>query len=227
VQYKNLRDVLFEELENAADLVKLFKGFNPENYVLIGYCPTLTESEEDPPEGDPFIFYISSKDTKLAMGIIQNMEAFERWRMQRRLRKKARRWVSMGTEQEMTILVEHIRDAPVDVEIQSVYPIQQPRHIAYERRMARDVRDGVIELLPNESVKYDNIIKRRISVSVQVAPVCISQEQQTNPTFPSNAWSQYLYELDDAGDLRLNNLYTFLIQLSFPNSLSANPYKRL
>jgi len=98
VQYKDLRDVLFEELENAADLVKLFKGFNPENYVLIGYCPTLTEAEEDPPEGDPFIFYISSKDTKLAMGIIQNMEAFERWRMQRRLRKKPRRWVSMGTD---------------------------------------------------------------------------------------------------------------------------------
>ncbi|KAL7733211.1 hypothetical protein ACLKA6_004720 [Drosophila palustris] len=203
LQYKDLRDVLFEELENAADLIKLFKGFNPENFVLIGYCPTLTEAEEDPPEGDPFIFYISSKDTKLAMGIIQNMEAFERWRMQRRLRKKPRRWVSMGTEQEMNILVENIRDVPVDVEIQSVYPIQQPRHIAYERRLARDVRDGVIELLPNESVKYDNIIKRRISVSVQVAPACVTQEQQTNPTFPSNAWSQYLYELDDA-DLELD-----------------------
>ncbi|XP_060656382.1 dynein axonemal intermediate chain 3 [Drosophila nasuta] len=203
LQYKELRDVLFEELENSADLVKLFKGFNPENYVLMGYCPTLTESDEDPPEGDPFIFYVSSRDTKLAMGIIQNMEAFERWRMQRRLRKKPRSWVSMGTEHEMTILVEHIREAPVDVEIQSVYPIQQPKHITFQRRLARDVRDGVIELLPNENVKYDNIIRRRIAVGVQVAPARISQEQQTNPTFPSNAWSQYLYELDDA-DLELD-----------------------
>lgn len=199
LKYKDMRDVLFEELENSADLLKLFKGFNPENYVLIGYCPTLTEADEDPPEGDPFIFYISSKDTKLAMGIVQNMEAFERWRMQRRLRKKPRRWVSMGTEEEMTVLVERFRDEPVDVEIQSVYPIQQPRHIAFDYRMARDVRDGVIELLPKEDVKYENITKRRLSMAVQSAPACISREQQTNPTFPSNAWSQYLYEIDDEG----------------------------
>ncbi|XP_064539863.1 dynein axonemal intermediate chain 3 [Drosophila montana] len=203
LKYKDMRDVLFEELENSADLLKLFKGFNPDNYVLIGYCPTLTEAEEDPPEGDPFIFYISSKDTKLAMGIVQNMEAFERWRMQRRLRKKPRRWVSMGTEDEMTVLVERFRDEPVDVEIQSVYPIQQPRHIAFDYRMARDVRDGVIELLPKEDVKYENITKRRLSMAVQSAPACISREQQTNPTFPSNAWSQYLYEIDVA-DLELD-----------------------
>ncbi|KAH8366272.1 hypothetical protein KR093_011555, partial [Drosophila rubida] len=203
LQYKSLRNVLFEELENSAELIKLFKGFNPENYVLVGYCPTLTEAEEDPPEGDPFIFYVTSRDTKLAMGIIQNMEAFERWRMQRRLRKKPRRWVSMGTEQEMTVLVEHLHEEPVDVEIQSVYPIQEPKHIAFDRRMARDVRDGVIELLPNEAIRYDNIIRRRIAVGVQVAPACINREQQTNPTFPSNAWSQYLYELDDA-DLEID-----------------------
>ncbi|XP_022214171.2 dynein intermediate chain 3, axonemal [Drosophila obscura] len=203
VTFKDLRDILFEELENVIDLMKLFKNFNQDNYVLIGFCPLLTEADEDPPEGDPFIFFSNPKDTKTAMGIIQNMEAFERWRMQRRLRKKPRRWVSQGTENEMTILVEHFKDEPIDVEIQSVYPIQEPKHLAFDYRMARDVRDGVIELLPNENIKFDNVTRRRITVSVQSAPALIHREQQTNPTFPSNAWSQYLYEIDE-GDLELD-----------------------
>ncbi|XP_030380245.1 WD repeat-containing protein 63 [Scaptodrosophila lebanonensis] len=203
VQFKDLRDTLFEELENVAELNKLFKGFNPEHYILIGYCPTLTEQDDDPPEGDPFIFFISGKEAKLAMGIIQNMEAFERWRMRRRLRKKPRRWVSHGTEGEMNILVQQLKDEPVDVEIQSVYPIQQPKPEIFGYRMARDVRDGVIELLPNENIKFDNITRRRITIGVQSAPRRVDREQQTNPTFPSNAWSQYLYEIDDA-DLELD-----------------------
>ncbi|XP_017864460.1 PREDICTED: WD repeat-containing protein 63 [Drosophila arizonae] len=203
VKFKDLRDTLFEELENSAELHKLFKGFNPEHFILIGYCPTLTESDEEPPEGDPFIFYVNSKDTKSAMSIIQNMEAFERWRMQRRLRKKPRRWVSHGTEDEMSIVVERFSEQPVDVEIQSVYPIKQPRHVAFSYRMTRDVRDGVVELLPKEEIKYETVTKRRLPVAVQVAPATKSVEQQTNPTFPSNAWSQYLYEIDD-NDLELD-----------------------
>ncbi|XP_017027782.1 dynein axonemal intermediate chain 3 [Drosophila kikkawai] len=203
VQYKDLRDVLFDELENSADLIKKFKSFNPEHFVLIGFCPLLTEQDDDPPEGDPFIFYSSIKESKLAMGIIQNMEHFERWRMQRRLRKKPRRWVSQGTEDEMTIMVEHFKEEPIDVEIQSVYPIQMPPHVIFDYRLTRDVRDGVIELLPNENIKWENVTKKRITVAVQSAPPKIDREQQTNPTFPSNAWSQYLYEIDDE-DLELD-----------------------
>lgn len=199
VLFKDLRDHLFETLENANYLMKLFKTFKPENFVLVGYCPTLTESDENPPEGDPFILYVTSKDTKLAMGIIQNMEAFERWRMQRRLRKKPRRWVSQGTDLEMNVYVERFREEPVDVEVQSVYPIRQPKHVAFRRRYSRDVRDGVVELVPNDTIVYNNVVKKRISVATQVAPAVITCEQQTIPTFPSNAWSQYLYELDDAG----------------------------
>ncbi|XP_017039609.1 dynein axonemal intermediate chain 3 [Drosophila ficusphila] len=203
VQFKDLRDALFDELENSAELLKKFKNFNPDFYVLLGFCPLLTEQDDDPPEGDPFIFYSSIKESKMAMSIIQNMEHFDRWRMQRRLRKKPRRWVSHGTDEEMTILVERFKDEPIDVEIQSVYPIQMPRHIAFDYRMTKDVRDGVIELLPNENIKWDNVTKKRITVSVQSAPPKIDQEQQTNPTFPSNAWSQYLYEIDDE-DLELD-----------------------
>lgn len=199
VKFKFLRDILFEEVENAKELNKMFKTFNPENYVLIGYCPTLTESEENPPEGDPYILYVSGKDTKMAMAIIQNMEAFERWRMQRRLRKKPRRWVSQGAEEEMSIYVERFHEQPVDVEVQSVYPIEQPKHVAFRRRLSRDCRDGVCELIPIEGIVYNSVSKRRISVATQVTPVYLNAEQQTNPTFPSNAWSQYLYELDDAG----------------------------
>ncbi|KAH8380589.1 hypothetical protein KR009_011571, partial [Drosophila setifemur] len=203
VLFKDLHDALFDELENFMELNKKFKNFNPEHYVLMGYCPILTESDDDPPEGDPFIFYSSIKESKVAMGIIQNMEHFDRWRMQRRLRKKPRRWVSHGTEDEMTILVEHFRDEPIDVEIQSVYPIQEPKHVVFECRLTRDVRDGVIELLPSENIKWDNVTKKRITVAIQSAPPRIDREQQTNPTFPSNAWSQYLYEIDDE-DLELD-----------------------
>lgn len=199
VKFKDLRDNLFEEVENSKELNKMFKTFNPENFVLVGYCPTLTESEENPPEGDPFILFVSGKDTKMAMAIIQNMEAFERWRMQRRLRKKPRRWVSHGTEEEMSIYVERFREEPVDVEVQSVYPIQQPKHVAFQRRFSRDCRDGLVELIPPEGIVFNNVTKKRVPVATQVSPVCLNAEQQTNPTFPSNAWSQYLYELDDAG----------------------------
>lgn len=84
--------------------------------------------------------------------------------------KKPRRWVSHGTDEEMTIMVERFKDEPIDVEIQSVYPIQMPRHVAFDYRMTRDVRDGVLELLPNENIKWENVTRKRVNVSVQSAP---------------------------------------------------------
>lgn len=160
--------------------------------VLAGYAPTLSLSGND-----TFLFFEDEDTAREASLIIQKLEAVERRKIKKTLHKHARPWKSGGSEKEVDLQAEKCRTHVAEVEIQLLYPVGQP-HKPFEHRFADDARDGYVELVPR---KEDiNTLKRtKIDVGIQTAPRRIELEQQTDPTFPANAWTQYFYEIGSKG----------------------------
>lgn len=200
IPFRQLRDYLFDDLPNGQMYHNAFQGFDADSHVLIGYVPQITQDAEDPPPGDPFVMYIDPADAKLALAIIRNLESYERLTISKRLLKLPRAWVSLGSEDEVNLTISHRYHEPVDVEIQSVYPLNIPAEKMFTFRLTKDVRDGYVELVPSESARFENVVRRRITVGIQSAMPRIDIEQQTDPTFPTNAWAQYFYEINEDGE---------------------------
>ncbi|XP_046802728.1 dynein axonemal intermediate chain 3 [Lucilia cuprina] len=200
IPYKELRDNLFDDLSNGQLLHNAFQGYDLDSHVLVGYVPIITQDMEEPPAGDPFVLYVNPADAKLALAIIRNLETFERLIINKRLLRQPRKWVSFGSEDEVNLTIAQRYHEPVDVEIQSVYPLTIPANKEFSFRLTKDVRDGYVELIPAENARFENVSRRRITVGIQSSFPRIDIEQQTDPTFPTNAWAQYLYEIDEEDD---------------------------
>ena len=103
---------------------------------------------------------------------------------------------SMGSENEVNYYVKERRTNLVVVELQSVYPMHYSS-AKLQFRLADDVQDGYAELFPTYKDKFENIYRKLVDCGIQSAAIKIAEEQQTVPKFPTNAWSQYLYEMEE------------------------------
>lgn len=186
------KDLLFDYME-FDDPVKLaFKtklsAMPDGEMVLVGYAASLSEDE------DTFLFFNDSASAKEASLLIEQLEAFERLRAKRSVIKQPRKWKSLGSEKDVDLFLVKPKLGVVDVEVQSVFPVLHT-HDPFQVRLAGDARDGYLELVPRKNVEFNNINRKRVDMFVQSAPPRVHLEQQTDPTFPTNAWSQYLYEI--------------------------------
>lgn len=188
---------MFNELPHSKFYHDAFQDYNPEHHVLLGYVPIITQNMEQPPDGDPFLLYVNAEDAKLALSIIKNLETYERLIYNNKLVKRPKPWHSLGSELEM-YLDDTVQEV-VGVEIQSVYPLSIPANKVFTQRLTKDVRDGYVELVPREDMRFENVLRKRITVGVQAVQPVSNTLQQTNPTFPTNAWAQYLYEVGENG----------------------------
>lgn len=161
-----------------------------DSLVLVGFAAAITDDIEDT---DTYLFYADPESAKESVGLIQRLEAFERQRVNRTIYKYPKPWQSLGSELEVDLQVEAKQKDRVEVEIQRLKPCNKtPEKLSF--RFAEDVRDGYVELVPKHK-NIDVVMRSTVSVAVQSAAQRIESEQQTEPTFPANQWSQYSYEL--------------------------------
>lgn len=158
--------------------------------VLVGYASAVTDNENT----DTFLFYADPEAAKESMTLIQRLEAFERQRVNKTIYKYPRPWKSLGSEKEVDLQVEVKQNDRTEVEIQRLYASNRPS-VSLSFRFAEDVRDGYVELAPKHKHNTDVVLRQTVSTAVQSAACLVESEQQTDPTFPANAWSQYSYEL--------------------------------
>ena len=174
-------DVLKEKLSEIGDDLLL----------LIGYVSHLSDETKD-----TFIIYLDELTCKEASEIVKRLEAVERRKIKSSIIKYPRPYQSMGSENEVNYYVKQKRTNIVDVELQSVYPMRYST-AKLQFRLADDVRDGYAELVPAYKDRFENVHRKMVDCGIQSAPIKITEEQQTVPTFPTNAWSQYLYEMEE------------------------------
>lgn len=192
------RDILLDYLDFDDDKQLAFKelllDMQPNEMVLLGYAASLSEDE------DTFLFFNHTDVAKEASHLIEQLEAFERRRARRALIKQPRKWKSLGSEAMVDLFVQPPKLDNVDVEVQSVFPFKHS-NAPFQLRLVADVRDGYLELVPRKNVPIVNVNRRLVDTYVQSKPPQVHLEQQTDPTFPTNAWSQYLYEIGQESKL--------------------------
>lgn len=173
-------------------LRKQVSEMTDDELVLVGYAHSLSDDDND-----IFIFFENATVAKEAGLIIEKIEANERRKAKAAIIKKPNEWKSLGSEIEVDLCVKPTKVELIDVEIQSICRVNH-EYKPFQMRLADDVRDGYIELLPKK-LEFKNIDRLTVDVSIQSAPPRVHLEQQTEPTFPANAWAQYLYEIADDG----------------------------
>ena len=158
--------------------------------VLVGFAAAITDIENT----DTFLFYADQDAAKESLSLVQRLEAFERQRINKTIYKYPRPWKSLGSEKEVDLQVEVKHKDRTEVEIQRLFASNRAP-VTLSFRFAEDVRDGYVELVPKHKYGADVVMRKTVSTAVQSAATRIDTEQQTDPTFPANAWSQYSYEL--------------------------------
>lgn len=188
--WKQIKKEILDEYFHDEDPERTYERAD---LLLVGYAASLSET------ADTYLVFETKESALKASLIIKQMEAFERRKIKCSFLRKPKTWKSNGSENEINVLIK--RTNVMELEVESVYPLYYS-NAEFSLRTSDDVRDGYVELLPGKE-KYENLQRKRIDIAVQSTNPRIDLEQQTNPTFPTNAWSQYLYEIvqDDKPNL--------------------------
>lgn len=197
-----LLDYLTADTADAVRFLENLRSFADDDLVLVGY------SDAHSDEQDMFVMFESATAAQDASVYIEQLEAFERHKTHRAQNKQPRPWQSLGSEAEVAHMQRLARPPVVDVEVQSVYPMLHPNR-TFEMRRTADACDGYAQLVPANAGDFENVRRRRVDQFVQSAAQRVALEQQTDPLFPSNAWTQYLYEIEQGESTsdRIQNAY--------------------
>lgn len=192
---ENLLDTLPDSRPELIEFREKLASLDDGSQVLIGYVSELSGDQTD-----MFIFFINDDDAREASEIVKRLEANDRQYLKKSLYKYPRPWRALGSEKEVKLQIPRQRDESTEIEIQRV-DTGPRKHAPFQHRFVADVRDGYVELVPKKQ-DFEVLQRRRINLPTQSAPRMVSSEQQTDPTFPANAWTQYLYEVaaDDESD---------------------------
>lgn len=189
---EDLLDALPDALPQAIEIREKLALLDDDTKVLVGYMSELSTDNDD-----MYICFTSTDDACEASNIIKRLEACDRQYLKKSLYKYARPWKTLGSEKEVKLQIQKKRDETTEIEIQRVDTGRRKRPQC-QHRFVDDVRDGYVELVPSQE-EYNVMQRRRINLHVQSAPRMVDLEQQTDPTFPANAWTQYLYEIAAEG----------------------------
>lgn len=190
------RKVLLEELTTDSPDVEQYRekllGLDEGVLILVGYANFLCA------EGaDVFVFYETEDGAREASETIRRLEAADRRYLRKSIFKYPRPWQSLGSEKEVNLQLDKQWAEAVEIEVQRLSSGRRV-HKPFQLRLSNDIRDGYVELVPKK-VDFQVLRYRRINLPVQSAPRMVDIEQQTDPTFPANAWTQYLYEIAGTG----------------------------
>ncbi|XP_025154358.1 WD repeat-containing protein 63 [Harpegnathos saltator] len=159
----------------------------PEDKMLIGYAPSLTEDAQ---------FYIClTQESKDAVArLIQEQREEHENRVRVAVFKPVGRWYDWGSGAEVDAEVVKYTRPLFEIEVTSTADLLGlPINLADRR--AGDQRDGYIELLSYRQI-FDNVWRKLVNRSTQVAPFVRHNEAQTASQISSNSWFQYLYEYE-------------------------------
>ncbi|XP_074025268.1 missing minor mitochondria isoform X2 [Leptinotarsa decemlineata] len=179
---------LHEESSEFLPLKKYILGF-PRKQFLIGYIPDESRDVEE------FYICVTEQATDTVKDIIEKMKQEQEERLFNTINKSVKEWFTQGTETEVDEAIVKNNRPLIEVEVETEYPIFSP-NTQFKTVKAEQRRDGYMELRCVDEV-MENVYRKRIDASVQVAPQYLTTEAQTTCTYPSNAATQYHYDVND------------------------------
>ncbi|XP_063697460.1 dynein axonemal intermediate chain 3 [Culicoides brevitarsis] len=190
-----LEDYLPDDSPALLELKIKLREMEQGQLVLFGY---ISQSGAD--QDDLFIVFENEKIAKEASEIIRKLEILDRLKARNLVIKQPRKWETAGSEKEVDLFKPERRENSSYVEVQSTYPIRMANSF-FAMRLCEDSRDGYVELVPGRNV-IETVYKKTNDMPIQCGSIPCHKYQQTDPTFPTNAWSQYLYEIKREVDVK-------------------------
>ncbi|XP_055538396.1 dynein axonemal intermediate chain 3 [Wyeomyia smithii] len=184
-----LEDHISDETKELQLLKEMLREIESGKLILLGYLPKLSNEE------DIFVIFIDDRELKEASEIIRRLELLERYKTRTVLKKCSNRWKDHGSHNKVQYFIPIKRKNVVNLETQSIFPVRRCSY-DFSHRFVNDARDGYIELVPGVA-HFANVNRMQVDFGVQTNSLKLHRAQQTNPTFPTNAWSQYLYEITE------------------------------
>lgn len=190
IEKKRIEDFFLEKEQRAVENISDYLFEARADKILVGYIsPFLKEKEEE-----MFFFCFGEIETEFIIEAIRLLEAKKRHDAKKLLQKRPRPWQSLGSEAEVDCLIEQPKSTKIEIEVQCLQSERKRKPFSF--RLANDTRDGYVELLCDiNEMKIKEI--DRIDIAIQTTLKLISADQQTEPTFPKNAWTQYHYDVED------------------------------
>ncbi|KAG5900087.1 hypothetical protein JTB14_016057 [Gonioctena quinquepunctata] len=183
---------LHEESSEFLPLKKEIIDF-PRHQFLIGYIPDESRDFEE------FYICVTEDATDTVKDIIQKMQSDQEQRLFNTVNKTVKEWFPQGAGEEVDEAIVKNSRPLIEVEVESQYPIFSTK-VQFKTVKAEERRDGYMELRYVDE-DLEHVYRKRIDASVQVAPQYILAEAQTICTYPSNAATQYQYEVDESENL--------------------------
>lgn len=180
------------ETENLRAKLSLFDD-NDSVLLVCYFCQPGQDSADQ--EDGVFIVYDEIESILIATELIKKLEIWKRFKIKRALHKKPSRTILAARSDAIPKVPPRPR---ISVEIQTSQSLIQ-RVATLSFRTSCDCRDGYLELRPLQSETFYNVHRRRIDKGIQSAAQRVDCDQQTDPTFPTNAHSQYQYEVLNEG----------------------------
>lgn len=153
---------------------------------LVGYSSTRLDS-------DDFVICLTEKAKRLIRERNKTITGIISRKVIGRVIKTAKSWNSLGSDIEVDENL--VRNRREFFEIEILFPgkmLNSSRTLS--NRGASDSRDSYIQLINEEGEKFEIIERKCISKGVQTSLQPRETFVQTCPTFPKNAWTQYVYE---------------------------------
>lgn len=189
-----LEDYLPDDTSALMDLKIKLREMEQGQLVLFGYAPQFSDQD------DVFVVFENERVAKEASEIIRKLEILDRLKARNLVIKQPRKWETNGSEKEVDLFKPERRENSSYVEVQSTYPIRKANSV-FTIRLCEDLRDGYVELVPGRHV-IETVYKKTNDMPIQCGSIPCHKYQQTDPTFPTNAWSQYLYEIRKEEDIK-------------------------
>ncbi|KAG7202748.1 hypothetical protein KM043_009919 [Ampulex compressa] len=157
----------------------------PDPRILIGYAPSLTDEAQ-------FYICLTEEGRDEVVRRIQLEREDHENRVRNAVYKPAGEWQDLGSGIEIEDSLVKKRRPLFEIEVASTVDLLASPPNLVDRK-ADEQRDGYIELLPYRQT-FENVPRRLVSRTTQVAPETREGEAQTTPSIPANSWFQYRYE---------------------------------
>lgn len=153
----------------------------PDSEILIGYKCDNKEAD------DKFYVVLTLDDKRNVLQMLKEKEKNRRQKAERAVIRPVKNWFSLGSEKEIDLYnINKLRPLR-QVEVESK---NETKEIHWSFRRAEDARDGYIELLPDPRYTQEYVQRRRVDKITQIAPRKVTEEVQTQQTYPKNQHTQ-------------------------------------
>ncbi|KAK6640822.1 hypothetical protein RUM44_012519 [Polyplax serrata] len=162
--------------------------------ILVGYDPNFMPHGND--DAHRFYVAVTEKAKNEVLTMLEEEKRVVEEKLKNSVNKKVLPWESLGSEVEVDDTIIFNSRPLINLELETdIDELLKP--VRFRDRNVDDAKDGYVRIGPGRQ-EFEGIPKIKVDAATQAVPSVVPNTAQTDPGLPSNAWTQYLYDMNSA-----------------------------